>query len=443
MSDDEGRTARLEPTGPAARDLLLAMWEDRAASVTLPDHGSVVVGRVAGAGLLVDHPSVSRQHARVTSDGGAITVEDLGSANGTRVDGRKLTPGEKARLAPGVVVEVGAAVLVLQRRASEAVAPPRGEATLDRHPLGIFVPADGPMAQVHRLLEHVAPSNLSVLILGETGAGKEVIAEAVHRFSKRAKGPFVRLNCAALTDSLLESELFGHEKGAFTGAIATKQGLVEAADGGTLFLDEMGEMPLGTQAKLLRVLERHEVQRVGSVKPRKVDLRVVAATNVDLEAAVRQGRFRLDLFHRLDGVSIAIPPLRARRSEILPLARRFLGRACEGRTPPVFSAAAERALESHTWPGNVRELRNVVERAAVLSAGGPIEPAHLRLGHGTDNAGPLDSGAPSPDRDEREHLLAVLERCGGNQSRAARELGIPRRTLLRRLDEYGVPRPRK
>jgi DNA-binding NtrC family response regulator len=333
---------------------------------------------------------------------------------------------------------------VLQRRAPDAVAPPRGEPTRQRHPLGIFVPADGPMAQVHRLVEHVAASSLSVLVLGETGTGKEVVAEAIHRFSKRAKGPFVRLNCAALPETLLESELFGHEKGAFTGAIASKPGLVEAADGGTLFLDEMGELPLLTQAKLLRVLEAREVQRLGSVVPKKVDLRIVAATNVDLEAAVRQGKFRLDLYHRLDGVSIAIPPLRARKAEILPLARLFLAKACEaeGIAAPAVTSAAEQALVAHAWPGNVRELRNVVARAAVLAGGSPITPVHLRLGH--DVAAPSTAAADEAGGDgERERVLAVLDRCGGNQSRAARELGIPRRTLLRRLDEYGVPRPRK
>jgi DNA-binding NtrC family response regulator len=309
-----------------------------------------------------------------------------------------------------------------------------------------MVPADGPMAQVHRLVEHVAGSNLSVLILGETGAGKEVIAEAIHQFSKRAKGPLVRLNCAALAETLLESELFGHEKGAFTGALATKTGLVEAADGGTLFLDEMGEMPMGTQAKLLRVLEAREVQRVGSVKPIKVDIRIVAATNVDLEAAIAAGKFRLDLYHRLDGVSIAIPPLRARRSEILPLAKIFLARACaeQNAKPTTFSEAAVRALESHAWPGNVRELKNVVERAAVLATGAPIAPAHLRLTPGAAPLAPLPvAPAEAIDPAERARILAVLDQCGGNQSRAARELGIPRRTLLRRLDEYGVPRPRK
>jgi DNA-binding NtrC family response regulator len=201
------------------------------------------------------------------------------------------------------------------------------------------------------------------------------------------------------------------------------------------------------------VLEAREVQRVGSVKPIPVDIRIVAATNVDLEAAIAAGKFRLDLYHRLDGVSIAIPPLRARRSEILPLARIFLARACKEQNakPTTFGPDAERALEAHAWPGNVRELKNVVERAAVLAMGAPIEPAHLRLAP----AAPARAAAPTPvahatpadgaplDPAEKARILAVLDQCGGNQSRAARELGIPRRTLLRRLDEYGVPRPRK
>jgi two-component system response regulator AtoC len=443
MSDDQ-RTQKLEEVvATPAGDVLLALWEDRTASIRIPDRGAVVVGRLAQSSavtLVVDHPSVSRQHARIDVESGALFITDLESANGTKVQGTKLARGEKAPIGPGVLVEVGVAVLVVQRRSAPNVAPPHGEATREKHPLGIIVPANGPMAQVHRLVEHVASSNLSVLILGETGSGKEVIAESIHRFSKRSKGPFVRLNCAALPENLLESELFGHEKGAFTGAIATKLGLVEAADGGTIFLDEMGEMPLGTQAKLLRVLESHEVQRVGALKPKKVDIRIVAATNVDLEAAVKKGTFRLDLFHRLDGVSIALPPLRARKSEIPLLARLFLRRACEaeGRPIPSFTPEAERALEGHAWPGNVRELKNVVERAAVLSMGAPITPAHLRL-----TAVAAEAAAPIVDPGERDKILAVLDRCGGNQSRAARELGIPRRTLLRRLDEYGVPRPRK
>ncbi len=259
---DDGDTQELAARGPAPRDLVLAMWDDRSASAPLPDRGAIVVGRDPSADLVIEHPSVSRRHARIDVSGG-LSVTDLGSANGTRVGGRRLAKDERAQLGPGVVVEIGVAVLVIQRRSAPTVAPPGGTATRERHPLNIFVPAEGPMAQVHRLVEHVATSNLSVLILGESGTGKEIAAEAIHRFSKRAKGPFVRLNCASLPESLLESELFGHEKGAFTGAIAAKPGLVEGADGGTLFLDELGEMPLATQAKLLRVLESREVTRAG------------------------------------------------------------------------------------------------------------------------------------------------------------------------------------
>lgn len=472
--DDDGATKQVSRDGNAAppqRDLLLAMWEDRSATLTLPDRGSILIGRDAaslGSGpslpFVIEHPSVSRKHARIDLDfdGEArqLTITDLGSANGTRVNGRKLGEGEAVAITAGVLVEVGTVVVIVQRR-PQVTAPPKGEATRggDRHPLGILVPTNGPMAQVHRLIEHVAGSNLSVLIFGETGAGKEIAASAIHRFSKRAKGPFIQLNCAALSETLLESELFGHEKGAFTGAINMKVGLIEAADGGTLFLDEIGEMPLATQAKLLRVLEGREVQRVGSVKPRKVDIRIVAATNRDLEAEVRKGTFRLDLFHRLDGVSIALPPLRARKTEILPLARMFLKKACdaEGRPLPTFTREAEQALEGHPWPGNVRELKNVIDRAAVLSMGAPIEPLHLRLSSVgaaraalvSDNEERKEDPGEEEEEDadldpaEKERILAALEKCGGNQSRAARELGIPRRTLLRRLDAYGVPRPRK
>ncbi|MBL8608092.1 MAG: sigma 54-interacting transcriptional regulator [Myxococcales bacterium] len=472
---DDGETQDLAARAPTPRDRLLVMWDDRSASATVPDRGGIVIGRDPSADLVIEHPSVSRRHARVDVSGG-LGITDLDSANGTRVGGRRLAKGERAALGAGLVVEIGVAVLVVQRRSAAAVAPPVGTATREQHPLGIFVPADGPMAQVHRLVEHVAASNLSVLVLGESGTGKEIAAEAIHRFSKRAKGPFVRLNCASLPESLLESELFGHEKGAFTGAVAAKPGLIEGADGGTLFLDELGEMPLATQAKLLRVLESREVTRLGSLAPRKVDFRLVAATNRDLDAEIAKGTFRLDLYHRVDGVSIALPPLRARKTEILPLARLFATRAsaAEGRSVPTLSPEAGRALEAHAWPGNVRELKNVMERAVVLAMDGVVTPEHLHLrapgpppapasasasalasasthasapalAHASAPAPALASApalAPAPD-DERQRILAALERCGGNQSRAAAELGIPRRTLLRRLDEYGVPRPRK
>jgi DNA-binding NtrC family response regulator len=285
----------------------------------------------------------------------------------------------------------------------------------------------------------VARGPIGVLLTGETGAGKEVLAEFLHRRSPRAGGPLVRVNCAALTDSLVESELFGHEKGAFTGAQRERRGLIETADGGTLFLDEIGEIPAAAQAKLLRVVEERQVTRVGSSEPRPVDVRFVAATNRDLEAEVAAGRFRRDLYFRLAGVVLAIPPLRERPLEIELLARTFAAEA-DAR----LGDAALAALRAHAWPGNVRELRNVIERAALLAVDQPIDVEHLGLAAAP--AAPAAAPAALPDElaaIERQRIVDALEQCGGNQTRAAELLGMPRRTLVKRIAKYNVPRPRK
>ena len=296
------------------------------------------------------------------------------------------------------------------------------------------------------LVDRIAATTISVLILGETGAGKEVLAERIHRMSLRAQRALVRLNCATLSAPLLESELFGHERGAFTGAATSKVGLVAAADGGTLFLDEVGELPPPVQAKLLRVLSEREILPIGAACARPVDVRFIAATNRDLREQVETGAFRRDLFYRLNGITLYVPPLRARPTEIEPLARAFVDAFCrhQGRPSPAISPAAVAALHAHRWPGNVRELRNVMERAVLLGDGPTIEPQHLALGTAPAFA---VTGAAPPVRDardvERRRILDALNQCGGNQTRAARLLGKGRRTLLRRLDELGLPRPRK
>ncbi|HEX4517422.1 MAG TPA: sigma-54 dependent transcriptional regulator, partial [Polyangiaceae bacterium] len=261
----------------------------------------------------------------------------------------------------------------------------------------------------------------------------------LHDRSARADGPFVRVNCAALAESLLDSELFGHEKGAFTGATATKSGLIEAANGGTLFLDEIGEAPLSVQAKLLRTLESREVRRVGGVESRQVDVRFVVATNRELPALVETNVFRRDLYYRLNGITIVVPPLRERRDEILGLARSFAGTAR-------ISPAAEAALLAHAFPGNVRELRNAIERAVVLSRGGEILPDHLLLETQATSAPPANAKAPLAEQiDALEHqrILQALDEAGGNQTRAAEILGMPRRTLITKIERFGLPRPRK
>jgi DNA-binding NtrC family response regulator len=277
----------------------------------------------------------------------------------------------------------------------------------------------------------VARSDITVLLLGETGVGKGVVAEEIHAKSARASGPFLPVHCGAIAESLLEGELFGYERGAFTGANVARAGLLEAAQGGTLFLDEIGEVSPAVQVKLLRVLENREVMRLGGRRPIKVNVRFIAATNRDLESLAAAGKFREDLYFRLNGITIEIPPLRARKDEIGSLARRF---AAEAGANVRFSADALRALEEHSWPGNVRELRHLVERGALLSGGGEIRPEHLALK--TRARADLDDA-------ERDRIERTLEQVGGNQSRAAELLGISRRTLLRRLDAYRLPRPRK
>jgi DNA-binding NtrC family response regulator len=255
----------------------------------------------------------------------------------------------------------------------------------------------------------------------------------------------VRINCASFSESLLESELFGHDKGAFTGATEAKQGLFEAADGGTLFLDEIGDMPPSLQAKLLRVIEDRQVRRVGSVKTRKVDVRFVAATHKNLETEATKGTFRSDLFFRLNGITLTIPPLRERRAEIIPLANAFLAEAArrDGRAPPTFAGESTAMLTSYSWPGNVRELKNVVERALLLATGESITPECLQAEKMQTTVAVTGQLRADVDAFERGRIVAALEQVQGNQTKAAKLLGISRSTLVTRMDEYKLPRPRK
>jgi two-component system response regulator AtoC len=322
---------------------------------------------------------------------------------------------------------------------------------VDRTEPADVVVIDPRMVALHELVSRVAAADISVLLQGETGTGKEVIAEQIHRQSARAANAFVKLNCAALTESLLESELFGHERGAFTGATSTKQGLLEVADGGVIFLDEVGEMHASTQAKLLRVLDEHKLMRVGGVTARDIDVRIVSATNRDLELEVERGNFRLDLLYRLNAMSILIPPLRERPSEIEPLANQFLRHTAAkyGRRAPKLSPAAIDALRSYSWPGNVRELRNVMERAMVMASGPsitaedlPIETMRSTFASPSLTPPPF-AALDDPDQGERQRIIAALDECGGNQTHAARLLGISRRALITRIERYEIRRPRK
>ncbi len=302
-----------------------------------------------------------------------------------------------------------------------------------------LVAVDPRMREVVEQIARVAPTRATVLLAGETGTGKEVLAREIHGRSARAGRPFVRVNCAALSESLFESELFGHERGSFTGAVRTTRGLFQMADKGTLLLDEVSEIPPALQAKLLRALQEREIRRVGGDADIAVDVRIVATTNRDLAAEVAAGRFRADLYHRLDVVRIDVPPLRERPGDLDPLVASILERrAREHELPrPEITPAARRALAAHSWPGNVRELENVLERALLLFPGAALEPAALRLEIVAPKAGPAGLPAAATLREvERFWILRALERTNGNRTRAARALGISIRTLRNKLHEY-------
>jgi DNA-binding NtrC family response regulator len=561
-----------------------------------------VLGRAADADIRIEDASISRQHA-IVHLGPPLSIEDLGSANGTWVKEHRIVPSEPKPIQVNEAIRVGSVTVIVQRRStpvrprrirshdyfesrvdeecsraarngehfvvvhllldrelspetqavmlrnlreadvvasygpgelemllldtdpnqvdmlikrlSEAIAnhgltarigsawyprDGRDPATIastarDRahghtedkaEPTDLIV-ADDRMRAVHDLVARVASADISVLLLGETGVGKEVIAEMIHRGSARRSKPFLRLNCGALTETLLESELFGHERGSFTGATAAKPGLLEVAQGGVVFLDEVGELSMGMQVKLLRVLDERKLLRVGGLKPRPIDVRIVSATNRDLDLEVRRGAFRLDLLYRLNAMSIVIPPLRERPNEIEPLARHFVRQiaASNGRQPPTVDDEAMAMMRSYAWPGNVRELRNVIERAVILCTGGeirapdlprekmqapymatgsspavqpgditlPITPRPRRSSNqplrGTPTlpipTGPAAGagGAGRKEDEERARIYAALDRCAGNQTQAAQLLGMSRRTLINRLEKYAMPRPRK
>ena len=468
----------------------------------LPESGTVRIGRGPENDIRIEDQSVSRSHLALHV-GDGVAVEDIGSANGTLLfhvgqeeetettrrneEEARLRAGERRELEPGDFLRAGVALIMVQPKQP---ASNRGTRRLSNHP-----PGDGPavlldpeMKRAYEVALRAAQSGISVLITGETGSGKEVFAETIHQRSNRRGRSFLRLNCAALSESLLESELFGHERGAFTGANPAKPGLLESTDQGTVFLDEIGEMPLSTQAKLLRVLEEKSILRVGSTKPRPIDVRFIWATNRDLRAEARAGRFRNDLYYRIAGVEFAIPPLRRRQIEIEPLARLFLARFCQrsGLPLPELTPSALDALHRYSWPGNVRELKNVMERAPFTCAGGPITEEHVPSDQFDSEHGffepeefeatevfkarsPLaPSPAPSPppaasplntppappplggprefaidSEEERRRVLAALEQCAGNQTRAAKALGVSRRTLINRLERMNLPRPKK
>ncbi len=549
---------------PAGRHAFLVVHIEGEGSrvVDLPDGVDVTFGRSRGATVHVESEKVSRMHARIRRSGELLEIEDLGSRNGTRVDGEKISGVHRVSSGDEIVIGPILAIVNLTSglgRPSAVADATQGEARLvaevDRatryhRPLSIGLlrvpsdpaieaiarslrpmdliaedagddylvilpelartdgqtaidrmldfaratgvtasastvlcpedgtavetligklraamrggnrpqatsepPLEGPivldpaMRRVYTLVDRIADTAMTVLILGETGVGKELVAEAIHKQSSRRTEPLIKLNCAALPESLLESELFGYERGAFTGAERRKVGFFEAANGGTLFLDEIGEMPLALQAKLLRVLERKVITRVGGTAEVATDTRLIAATHRDLDAEVRAGRFRQDLVFRIGGFTLAVPPLRDRASEILPLAEHFARAAAaeQGRAAPQLTEGARDALVAYGWPGNVRELRNAIERALVL-CDDAIQFTDLpeKLRDAGQRVRPV---APAADMRghlaevERAAIVAALDAEDQNQTRAARRLGLSRRALIYKMEKYGLKEP--
>jgi DNA-binding NtrC family response regulator len=431
----------------------------------LPNEGQLVLGRADDCDVPLADPSVSRQHARLHVHADQIQIEDLESANGTRVRRTSATnethdvselriePFQKVLVRLDEPIMVGSVTVIVRNGEAR---PQKTRAAPLQEPTDEVVAVSAETARIFEFAARIAKGPLNVLITGETGVGKEVLARHVHTASPRASGPFVEVNAATLTETLAESELFGHEKGAFTGAVSQKKGFFEAADGGTLFLDEVGELPASLQAKLLRVLEAKKVTRVGGTQTIAVDVRVLAATHRDLSADVAAGRFRQDLYFRLNGITLKVTPLRERKEDVPELARRFALRTAQvmGLPAPTFTKDALDKLSRHSFPGNVRELRNVVDRAVAISAGSQIDPSSILFDESPSPSPSVQPPASDGEAegldfrarkaaDEKKAILAALESADGNQTRAAELLGMPRRTLVARLSEYGLTKPRK
>jgi transcriptional regulator with GAF, ATPase, and Fis domain len=423
------------------------------------DQAVVTLGSMDDNDLVLDDDTVSRYHCRIVQEETAYVLQDLSSTNGTFIDGVRI---KEAYLAPGCKVLLGNTRIGFQSFDEEVQIRPS-----DEERFGDIIGGHVQMRKIFGILEKIAPTDTTVVIEGETGTGKEVVAQTVHKQSGRAERPFVVFDCSAVPANLIESELFGHEKGSFTGAIMARPGLFEMAHGGTIFLDELGELSLDLQPKLLRVLETREVRRVGGVRPVKVDVRVIAATNRRLEEEVRAGRFREDLYYRLSVVRLFLPPLRERRDDIPLLVRHFLrvGRFNKGadgamRVSTLGRAVLE-ALRAYDWPGNVRELHNVVERACSFADTDTIEltdlPPHLiesehmqRLHQlrpqvlSVDADGGADIGPFKDAKEkwvasfERDYIRTLLERNEFNISHAAREADIDRKYFRKLMKKYGI-----
>ncbi len=402
--------------------------------VEIQPGGEARVGRGDDVEIVVNDRRASRRHALLRYDGARVTVEDLASSNGTFVGGARVTAAP-VTLAPGSLLLVGSTRLVLV----PSVSVDAGEAPPLVWDDPLVVAVDPETVRLFQRARRLAACDLPVLLTGETGVGKEVVARALHRYSPRASGPFRGVNCGSLTEGVAESELFGHERGGFTGATAQHAGIFESADGGTLLLDEVAELSPSNQARLLRALEERVVVRVGGTQPVPVDVRVIAATHRDLAEEVRAGRFREDLYFRLVGATLRVPALRERPADIAPLARRMLAE----RAPRVtFGPGVLDVMAAHRWQGNVRELRNAIEGGLALCDGGVFGLEHLPATVGPAAAqGEAHTLRGRVDEAERREIVRALATHNNNQSRAAKELGISRRALIYKMERYGLKPP--
>jgi DNA-binding NtrC family response regulator len=396
------------------------------------------IGKAPDNDVVLDHPTVSRNHLTVSRQGDRFLVQDLGSTNGTFVDGAQV---REAFLKPGALLEVGDVQLRFQPVVSPMTMEPSGE---DR--LGDLVGKSLPMRTIFALLKRIAPTDSTLLITGETGSGKGAAAKTIHKLSPRSSGPMIVFDCASVSDSLIESELFGHERGAFTGAVSQRIGCLERASGGTLFIDEIDDLALDLQPKLLRALEDREFRRLGSSTPVSFDTRIVAASKKDLWAQTQAGRFREDLYFRLSVFTVNLPSLRERHEDIPLLVDAFAH-------APLWDRLPEKVREqfmAHTWPGNVRELRNALERAKHMSDIPELTADSLLREYSTQQAPqgeflPVDYTGSFKEKKEdlirafeREYLTRLLSRCKGNVAKASREANLDRKHLYSLLHKYGL-----
>jgi transcriptional regulator with GAF, ATPase, and Fis domain len=433
----EVATRAVEATG-ASGGIHVLVLSGSAKGTTVPIGEMLRIGKAADNGLVLSDDTVSRHHCELSRKNDGVHVRDLDSTNGTRVHGARVT---EAVVPPGTVLKVGEVEVVL-RPALRAVEMLPSDKTSFGGALGQSLA----MRNIFGVLERIAPTDATVLLEGETGTGKDVLARAIWTQSKRAKGPFVIVDCGAVSYSLLESELFGHERGAFTGAVAARQGAFELADGGTLFLDEIGELPLDVQPKLLRVLETKEFRRVGGNRTLKTDVRVLVATKRNLQREVAAGKFREDLYFRLAVVPITVPPLRTRREDIGLLIDHIL--KSSGADLAVTNETVQ-TLVAHDWPGNVRELRNVLDRSAYLArAAGGKELSLVSLPMSAQASGDAfyfepgksyrETRAKYDTEFEKRYVKWLLARHGGNVSAAARDAKMDRKHLHDMAKKHGL-----